>query len=119
MEGTEMTFTHQLNNQVAVFELEGSLLNETDRISLKNEFTQYLDDGIHSFLIDLSKLKHINSTGLGVFITLYTKVRGKGGELVICNPSDNIVNLLTITKLTSVFTIFNEKEEALAHLQKA
>ncbi len=113
-----MTFTHQLNDQIAVFELEGSLLNETDRVNLKTEFTRYLDEGVISFLIDLEKLKHINSTGLGVFITLYTKVRAKGGELVICSPSENIVNLLTITKLTSVFTIFNTRDEALKHFQK-
>lgn len=118
MEATEMTYTHQLTDQIAAFDLEGSLLNETDRVNLKNEFASYLDEGVNSFLIDLSKLKHINSTGLGVFITLYTKVRAKGGELVICSPSDNIVNLLTITKLTSVFTIYSTREEALSHFRK-
>lgn len=116
MEESEMTYNHNLEGNIAVFELEGSLLNETDRLTLKNEFTTYLDKDVKHYLIDLSNLKHINSTGLGVFITLYTKVRGKGGEMIIANPSDNIVNLLTITKLTSVFSIVNSKEEGLAKL---
>ena len=114
-----MTFTHQLNDQIAIFVVEGICLNHTERLNQKPEITRYIVEGFVSFLIDLEKLKHINSTGLGVFITLYTKVRAKGGELVICNPSDNIVNLLTITKLTSVFTIFNSRDEALLHFQKA
>ena len=117
MEDNEMTFKHQLEGDVALFELEGSLLNEADRLNLKNEFTNYLDKDIKNFLIDLSNLKHINSTGLGVFITLYTKVRGKGGEMIICNPSDNIVNLLTITKLTSVFSIVDNRAEGIERLK--
>jgi anti-sigma B factor antagonist len=118
MEETEMVYKHYLKDNVAVFELEGSLLNEQDRLNLKNEFTNYLDQDVRNFLIDLSNLKHINSTGLGVFITLYTKVRGKGGEMIVCNPSDNIINLLTITKLTSVFTIVNSVEEGFTKIPK-
>lgn len=113
-----MVYKHYLKDNVAVFELEGSLLNEQDRLNLKNEFTNYLDQEIKNFLIDLSNLKHINSTGLGVFITLYTKVRGKGGEMIVCNPSDNIINLLTITKLTSVFTIVNSVDEGFSKIPK-
>jgi anti-sigma B factor antagonist len=118
MEESEMTYKHYLENNIAVFELEGSLLNETDRLNLKNEFTNYLDRDVKNFLIDLSNLKHINSTGLGVFITLYTKVRGKGGEMIICNPSKVIVNLLTITKLTSVFSIVETVAEGFERLKK-
>jgi anti-sigma B factor antagonist len=99
-----------------VFSLEGSLLGERDRVDLKNQFMDYIEKGVSHFLIDLSQLKHINSTGLGVFITLYTKVRGKQGEMVLVNPSENIVNLLTITKLTSVFAIVDTPEQGMTRL---
>lgn len=117
MENSEMTYTHELKDGIAYFHLEGSLLAEVDRANIKNDFTEYLDQEVHKFLIDLSNLRHINSTGLGIFITLYTKVRGKGGEMVICNPSQNISNLLAITKLNSVFTIVNSEDEGLKRLQ--
>jgi anti-sigma B factor antagonist len=117
MENSEMTYTHELKDGIAFFHLEGSLLAEVDRTNIKNDFTSYLDQDINKFLIDLSNLRHINSTGLGIFITLYTKVRGKGGEMVICNPSQNISNLLTITKLNSVFSIVDSEREGLARLQ--
>jgi len=113
-----MIYKHHLRENKAIFELEGSLLNESDRINLKNEFQNYLDKDVKDFLIDLSNLKHVNSTGLGVFITLYTKVRGKTGEMIICSPSENIVNLLTITKLTSVFTIVDTVDEGFEKLNK-
>jgi anti-sigma B factor antagonist len=113
----EMNFTHQLQDTIAVFVLEGSLLGEADRQNLKNEFTAYLEKDVRYFLIDLSNLKHVNSTGLGVFITLYTRVKAKDGEMVIANPSESINNLLTITKLTSVFSIVSSQEEGFKKLK--
>lgn len=118
MELNEMNFTHKLQDDVAIFDLEGSLLGENDRAVLKTEFGNYLDKDVKHFIIDLSALKHINSTGLGVFITLYTKVKGKGGEMIVCNPSENIMNLLTITKLTSVFTLADNLTESLDKIKK-
>jgi anti-sigma B factor antagonist len=116
METDVMNFTHNQQGQAALFALEGSLLGERDRVDLKNQFMDYIEKGVSHFLIDLSQLKHINSTGLGVFITLYTKVRAKQGEMVLVNPSENIVNLLTITKLTSVFAIVDTPEQGMARL---
>jgi anti-sigma B factor antagonist len=106
-----MNYRHFVEDKIVIFVLEGSLLGESDRLALKNEFANYLEQDQKFFLIDLTQLKHINSTGLGVFITLYTKVRAKGGEMVLCNPSDNIVNLLTITKLNSVFSVVQSLQE--------
>jgi anti-sigma B factor antagonist len=106
-----MNYEHFLEDKIVIFKLEGSLLGENDRLALKNEFANYLEKDQKFFLIDLTQLKHVNSTGLGVFITLYTKVRAKGGEMVLCNPSDNIVNLLTITKLNSVFSVVQSLQE--------
>ncbi len=112
-----MEYTHEIDGKIAIFNLEGSLLSEADRQKLKKDFEQQLDKGITFFLIDLSELKHVNSTGLGIFITLYTKVRGKGGEMVISGPQDSIRNLLEITKLDSVFSITANQEEGLERLR--
>lgn len=112
-----MNYTHDQKDNIAIFELEGSLLSEADRESIKKDFVDYQDKGIVHFLIDLSNLKHINSTGLGIFISLYTRVRGKGGEMVICNPTSNISNLLSITKLNSIFTIVDDRDKGLEVLK--
>jgi anti-anti-sigma factor len=112
-----MTYTHQLQDNIAIFELEGSLLGENDREAIKNDFAHYLERDVKRFLIDLTNLKHINSTGLGTFITLYTKVMGKGGEMILCNPASNISNLLSITKLNTVFSIAEDKSVGLKTLR--
>ncbi|MCB0494437.1 MAG: STAS domain-containing protein, partial [Cyclobacteriaceae bacterium] len=56
---------------------------------------------------------HINSSGLGVLITLLTKARKVGGEVVLANPSAYIKNLLLITKLNTIFKIHPNQEKAL------
>jgi anti-sigma B factor antagonist len=61
----------------------------------------------------------INSSGIGVFITLLTKARKKEGDVVIVNPSSYISNLLMITKLNSIFQIFDSTNEALEMLKNA
>ncbi|MCB9230819.1 MAG: STAS domain-containing protein [Bacteroidia bacterium] len=109
-----MDFKSRKENDVCVFTLTGNLVGENDGMPLTDAFNEEMEDGTRNFIIDLSSLKHINSSGLGVFITLLTKVRKKGGELVLLNPSDFIKNLLLITKLNSIFHNFSSLEEAMA-----
>lgn len=97
-----------------VFRLHGSLIGETDGMPLTEAFNEQLEGGCIRFVMDLTDLKHINSSGLGVFITLLTKARKKDGELLLVNPSDGIRKLLMITKLSAIFTIHETVEQALA-----
>lgn len=99
--------------KVGVFKLTGNLIGEHDGMPLADAFNEYMEDGYINFVIDLTELKHINSSGLGVLITLLTKARKKEGELVLVNPSDHIRNLMLITKLTSIFTIYDDLDTAI------
>ena len=109
-----MDFNSTKQDTTCIFTLTGNLVGENDGMPLADAFNEEMEDGASNFIIDLSELKHINSSGLGVFITLLTKVRKKGGELVLVNPSDFIKNLLLITKLNSIFQTFATIEEAKA-----
>lgn len=117
MTNLDMTYTHHISDsKVVVFSLEGSMLGENESGSLSTDFAHYLEQGYTRFVIDLTNLKHINSTGLGVFITLMTRVRSRNGELLLSNPAKNISNLLSITKLNSIFGITDTLEAAVARL---
>lgn len=111
-----MEFNHQSANGIATFTLTGNLVGETDGMALADAFNDHIESGTLRFAVDLTDLKHINSSGLGVLITLLTRTRKKGGELVLVNPSSYIRNLLLITKLNSIFRIYENAEEAHAFL---
>ena len=108
-----MQFKYEVNeDNVGVYTMEGNLIGENDGMVLTNSFNDNMEDGTLNFVMDLTDLQHINSSGLGVFITLLTKARKKGGELFLVNPSDYIRNLMMITKLNSIFSIFDTVEDA-------
>ena len=112
-----MQYAHREENGLVVFQLSGNLLAETDRDNIAREVKNYLDKGFVHFLFDLTQLKHINSTGLGIFISLYARIKDTEGDMVLCNPSSHIRNLLLITKLDTVFKIEDDMAVARALLK--
>lgn len=112
-----MDFSHKIEDNIGIFTLSGTLLGENDGMPLADDFNDLMEEGVKTFILDLGELKHINSSGLGVFITLLTRARKKDGELLLVNPSDHIRNLMIITKLHSIFQIFDNLEDALASLK--
>jgi anti-sigma B factor antagonist len=69
-------------------------------------------EGAKSFVVDLSDVRYISSSGIGLLITMLTKMRNSGGELYLTSPSEHVKKLLIITKLNNIFTIFDTLEIA-------
>jgi anti-sigma B factor antagonist len=62
-------------------------------------------------VIDLEKVRYISSSGLGLLITLLTKMKNAGGELFLTAPSEHVKKLLLITKLNGIFTVVESVKE--------
>ncbi len=111
-----MEFSFESAGNIGIFHLKGNLIGEHDGMSLAESFSQHLSHGTKEFVVDLGDLQHINSSGLGVLITLLTKARKVGGDVHLANPSSYIRNLLVITKLNSIFHVHTSQQDALAAL---
>ena len=109
----KFTYSSDKESNVGIYRLEGNLIGETDGIPITESLSEQLEEGTQQFVIDLSELQHINSSGLGVLITLLTKARKVGGEVILANPSEYIQNLLLITKLNTIFKIYQSEAEAM------
>ncbi|HEV8131126.1 MAG TPA: STAS domain-containing protein [Acidobacteriota bacterium] len=70
-----------------------------------------------NFIIDLSFLPYIDSSGLGEVIRRHTRLRQRGGQLKLLNPSDRLQKLLRRTKLDSVLEVFHSEDEAIRSFQ--
>lgn len=95
-----------------VLALKGELIDKNQAIDLIKEVDELLEQGKNKFVIDLSDLRYMNSSGLNVLIQLLTKTRNRGGESVICHVSKKVNELLIITKLNTLFKVTDTKEEA-------
>lgn len=98
-------------NKYTLCTLKGDLLGEKDGMVIVNSVSKEIESGVSVIVIDASGLRYVNSAGLGVLITLMTKLKNTGGELIIVNPTEQINKLFTITKLDKVFNIKSSIEE--------
>lgn len=107
-----MEFIHSSHNQIISYQLKGRLIGEYDGTSITESVANDIANGNNRFILDLRELEHVNSVGLGVMVTLLTKARKAGGELVLCSPSAIISSMLMITKLNTIFKVFSTIEDA-------
>lgn len=113
-----MSFYHTIKeqNKINLIELRGNLLERNQATDLLNEVNNLLEQDSKKFIICLKDFHYINSTGLNVMVTILTRARKAGGEVVICCVSEKVKELLVITKLNAVFIVTETKEEAVKYL---
>lgn len=113
-----MKYTHKVQDDVLVLKFEGDLIGENHGPELISIANDSLNDNINDCIIDISEVRYINSSGIGVLITLLTKFRNKEGEVILVKPSKSVEKLLLITKLSSIFQVAGTAEEAISLLKK-
>lgn len=97
-----------------VIKLEGDIIGGPDASQLNNLVHDLVKEGKNRLIIDLSGVKLMSSSGLGILIGALTTVRQSGGDLMLVNVTERIQSLLTITKLISVFKTYKTVEDAKA-----
>jgi anti-sigma B factor antagonist len=108
-----MEFTIEKKGNYTLYILSGRLLGEIDGQALKDSIAQSIENGEKYFILNMSGLEYMNSTGVGILVTLLTKARHADGELVLLAPSSNVSTVLTMTRLNTIFKIFNAENEAI------
>ena len=112
-----MEHSYSVHDNILVLTLKGDLIGENNGPELVNIVNDHLHDQINRCAVDVSGVRYMNSSGIGVLITLLTKFRNQEGEMILIKPSEKIEKLLLITKLNNIFSIVNSKEEALGLLK--
>lgn len=112
-----MNFTHDTVEQILILRFEGDLIGENHIADLMGIIDNTIENKVTLCAIDISKVRYMNSSGIGILITVLTKFRNKGGEVVLINPSMQVRKLLIITKLNNIFTIVESEGEAIINLK--
>ena len=100
-------------NDVTVLDLKGKMtLGEGDEL-LKDKINSLLAAGKKKLLLNLEAVPYIDSAGLGEVVRTYTTVSRQGGSLKLLNLTKRIEDLLSITKLLTVFDTFDSEAEAI------
>jgi anti-sigma B factor antagonist len=106
-----MTVEQELKKEVLIIRISGDLIGEDNGAGLLEIVNNAIQKQVLTCIIDISKLRYINSSGIGVLITILTKFRNKGGEVYLMKPSENVQKLLVITKLNAIFQIVQDEAD--------
>jgi anti-sigma B factor antagonist len=107
-----MNFRVSQQEDVTVISVTGQLI-VGNRQELKDDVLKLLDSGSRKFLLDFEDTAYIDSSGLGVLVSLSKKIREKGGEMRLAGLNEDLRTLFELTKLDTLFYIADTREEAL------
>ena len=110
--GGTRTFNVRKEGEITVIEVEGQLI-VGNRQELKQKVLEELDGGARNFAIDFDKTGYIDSSGLGVLVSLSKKIREQGGELRLASLNEDLRTLFELTKLDTLFQISESLDGAL------
>jgi anti-sigma B factor antagonist len=104
-------------DDVVILDLSGRITMGEGTVILRDQIQKLLATGDRKFLLNLADVNYIDSSGLGELVTSFTTVRNQGAELKLLNLPRRVQDLLQITKLLTVFEVFNSEAEALKTLK--
>ena len=107
-----MSFRVSKQDGVTVVDVEGQLI-VGNRQELKQRVLEELDKGDRKFVVDFSNTGYIDSSGLGVLVSLSKKIREQGGELRLASLNEDLRTLFELTKLDTLFRIADTRDAAL------
>ena len=79
----------------------------------KQKIDESIGSGIDWIIIDLDKVPLMDSSALGAIIAAFLKLQEKNGKLVLLNAQKSILDVLAITKLDSLFEVYDDMQAAL------
>lgn len=107
-----MGYQTRQEGKVTVIVLEGEL-DVSSAPTLKELMQKLIDEGKRQFLMDLGKVDFIDSSGLGIFVNAYKRIRSAGGEMKFLKPQEAVRKVFSLTQTDKVFPIYETLEEAL------
>jgi len=99
---------------ITVVNLSGRLTLGDASANLRQSLKDLLDGGKKKIVLNLGEVGYIDSSGLGELVSSFTTVRNSGGELKLANLTQKVNDLLTVTKLYTVFEVHNDEQAAIS-----
>jgi anti-sigma B factor antagonist len=107
-----MRIEERVRNGVVIVEPKGRLTVETEGEFVR-AVRKLLDAGRIRLVLNLADVPYIDSSGLGAIAHTYTSAWRRGGDLKLLNVWHRNLQLLTVTKLITVFEVFDSEEAAI------
>jgi anti-sigma B factor antagonist len=109
-----MQISERRVGDVVIVDLSGKItLGEGGDVALKDKVRSLVQQGHRKLLLNLGDVAYVDSAGLGEIVQSFATVNKDGGALKLLNVTRRIKDLLSITKLLTVFETFDSEAEAI------
>lgn len=115
---TRMDFAVTLDNGTAVVKTNVEKLNASNASELKAELVQINKNSVNNIVIDMSKTKYCDSSGLSAILVANRLCKDTNGKFVLCGLQSNVQKLIEIAQLDRVLNITTSELDAIAVIEK-
>ena len=109
----ELNISERQAGDVTVLDLGGKITIGEGSVSLRSAIRRLIEEGKKKILLNLAQVGYVDSSGIGELVSSFTTINREGGQLKLLNLTQKIQDLLTITKLLTVFDTYDDEATAL------
>jgi anti-sigma B factor antagonist len=109
----ELNISERQAGDVTVLDLGGKITIGEGSVSLRSAIRRLIEEGKKKILLNLADVGYVDSSGIGELVSSYTTIGREGGQLKLLNLTQKIQDLLAITKLLTVFDVYDDEATAL------
>jgi anti-sigma B factor antagonist len=116
-----MALTAKTRNvgNVAILDLHGKITLGENTGILRDELSSLLAQGQKNILLNMGGVSYVDSAGLGELVGAYTTATNQGGSVKLLNLQGKMKDLMQITKLHTIFAIFEDEQSAVSSFSTA
>ena len=114
-----MELNERIVGEIAFVDVVGSVYGSRGDAKLSDKVRSLTQQGFTRVLVDLGRVTYMDSSGLGDLIEAYASTKKAGGALKLMHVEKRLRDLLTITKLVTVFETFDDEAAAIASFAQA
>jgi len=104
-------------DSIVIVDMSGRLTIGEPVLLLRETLRVHVNDGARHFVLNLGDVSYIDSSGLGELVSAYTTVRNKQGDVKLLNLTAKAKDLLQMTKLLTVFDVYEDEGKAVSALK--
>jgi anti-sigma B factor antagonist len=109
----ELNITERQAGDVTVLDMAGKITIGEGSVALRSAIRRLLEEGRKKILLNLAGVGYIDSSGIGELVSSYTAIGKEQGQLKLLNLTQKLQDLLAITKLLTVFDVYESEADAL------
>lgn len=114
-----LTINERATRGVTIVDLSGGILIGGTNRDLHNAIKRLVQEGKNKIVLNMAKVTRIDSSGLGELVAGFATLKSNNGALKLLGLPANVVDLMTITKLYTVFDIYEEEIDAVNSFDEA